>query len=181
MIRLRWLWQRALETCGRRGLAGLGLMIASALFHSAIMSPLQAQVSVLKEELSSPHRRQGEGARSAVDQEPAAQLEKFYRFFPADGTLGNQLARLHAIGDANGLALRQAEYRTGEERGPRLGQYRISVPVTATYPSMKRFLAAALTEMPNLSLDQISMQRRRVGDATVAVQLEFTLFLLRQS
>jgi hypothetical protein len=181
VIRLRWLWQQALVMCGRRGLAGLGLMIASALFHAAVISQLQAQVSVLKAELSSPHGRQGENARSAVEQHPVAQLEKFYRFFPADGTLADQLARLHAIGDANGLALQQAEYRTGDERGPRLGQYRISVPVTATYPSLKRFLAAALTEMPNLSLDQISMQRRRVGDATVDVQLQFTLFLLRQS
>jgi len=77
--------------------------------------------------------------------------------------------------------LQQADYRAADERGQRLGQYFIMVPAIASYPQLKRFLAAALAEMPNLSLDQISLQRRSVTDARVTVQLQFTLYLRQKT
>ena len=119
--------------------------------------------------------------KTPVATDPAADLDAFYRSFPADEALTDLLAKLHRIGDAHGLALQQADYHAVEDGGRRLGQYRISIPVPATYPQLKAFLAEALGDMPNLSLDQLSVQKRAVGEATVEVQMQFTLYLRQRT
>jgi len=181
MIRLRWLAKFALQRLGWQGSAGLALLVAAGAFCAGIILPLDAQVSGLRTQMSlSRHGLDGGRNDPAIPpraSDPAADLDAFYRSFPNDDALTDLLAKMHGIGDEYGLALQQADYRAADERGQRLGQYRITIPAVATYPQLKHFLAALLTEMPNLSLDQISLQRRAVADARVDVQMQFTLYL----
>jgi hypothetical protein len=181
MIRLRWLTRQALHGLGWQGVAGLGLAMAACAFCVAVLVPLDARIGGLKASMASPHQARNVAANSLPASDPAADLDAFYRSFPEDEALTDLLARLHGIGDEHGLVLQQADYRAADERGQRLGQYFITVPAIATYPQLKRFLAAALAEMPNLSLDQISLQRRSVTDARVTVQLQFTLYLRQKT
>jgi hypothetical protein len=180
MIRLRWLARHAWRRLDRQGWAGLGLLIAAAAFSAGVTLPLDARVAELKAQMSAPARERSDAAPAPRASDPAADLDAFYRSFPNDDELTDLLAKLHGIGDRHGLALQQADYRAGDERGQRLGQYRISVPAITTYPQLKHFLAALLTEMPNLSLDQLSLQRHAVVDARVDVQMQFTLYLRRR-
>lgn len=180
MIRLRWMARSALQRLGWQGLAGIGLAIAASAFCASAIMPLDARVAGLKARMSQP-RATRDAAPAADYADPAAQIDAFYRAFPADESLTELLAKLHRIGEEHGLALQQAEYRAVDERGPRLGQYRITVPAIATYPQLKRFLAAVLAGMPNLSLDQLSLQRRAVTDAGVEVQMQFTLYLRQRT
>lgn len=181
MIRLRWLARIALQRLGWQGISGLGLLIAACAFCAGVIVPLDERVSQIKAQMSAPHKagRATENARRVTD--PAAELDAFYGAFPGDDALTDQLAKLHGVGEENGLALQQADYRAMDERGPRLGQYRITVPATTTYPQLKRFLAAVLTEMPNLSLDQIGLQRHAVADGRIDVQMQFTLYLRQRT
>ncbi|MBI3526785.1 MAG: hypothetical protein HY067_02335 [Betaproteobacteria bacterium] len=180
MIRLRWLARLAVQRLGWQGVAGLGLLIATCAFCAGVIAPLDSRISEFKAKMSLPKaRRDTANALRAPD--PAAELDAFYRAFPGDDALTGLLAKLHGIGEKNGMALQQADYRAIDERGPRLGQYRISVPATTTYPQLKHFLAAVLTEMPNLSLDQISLQRHAIADARVDVQMQFTLYLRQRT
>ncbi len=181
MIRLRWLARVGLQRLGWEGMGGIGLTIAAFLFGAGMLMPMDARVAELQERMSRPHRDTADAAHPARAADPAAELEMFYRSFPADDALTDLLAKLHGIGDDHGLALQQADYRAADEHGQQLGQYRITVPATATYPQLKQFLAAVLTEMPNLSLDQISLQRRSLTDATVEVQMQFTLYLRQRT
>jgi hypothetical protein len=181
VIRLRWLARLAVQRLGWQGVAGLGLLIATCVFCAGGIAPLDDRVSELKAQMSLPHKALRDTANALRAPDPAAELDAFYRAFPGDDALTDLLAKLHGIGEEHGLALQQAEYRAIDERGPRLGQYRITVPATTTYPQLKHFLAAVLTGMPNLSLDQISLQRRAVADSRVDVQLQFTLYLLQKT
>jgi Tfp pilus assembly protein PilO len=178
---MRWLARLAMQRLGRKGVAGFGLIVATCGFCAGMLLPLDAHILELKAAMSSPYKRQRESVQALRASDPAAELDAFYRSFPGDDALTDLLAKLHGIGDEHGLAMQQAEYRAIEERGPRLGQYRIIIPATATYPQLKQFLAAVLTEMPSLSLDQISLQRRTVTDAQVDVQLQFTLYLRQRT
>jgi Type II secretion system (T2SS), protein M subtype b len=177
VIRLRWLARHAVQRLGRQGVAGFGLLIAAAAFGAGVILPLDARVAELKAQMSSPARERSDASPPPRPSDPAADLDVFYRSFPSDDELTDLLAKLHGIGDRHGLALQQADYRAADERGQRLGQYRISVPAIATYPQLKHFLAAVLAEMPNLSLDQLSLQRHAVADPRVDVQMQFTLYL----
>lgn len=181
MIALRWFTRQALYLLGWQGFAGIGLIVASIVFAAGIFTPLQGRVAQLKADTPSAYARQNELKRIAVEQNPAVQLEKFYRFFANDDPLTDWLGRLYSIGDAYNIKLRQAEYRAMDDRNLKLNQYQIVLPVTATYPQLKQFLAAVLTEIPILSLDYMSLQRRKVGDSTVDVQLQFTLYLPEKS
>jgi hypothetical protein len=177
VIRLRWLARVGLQRLGWQGMAGIGLTIAACAFCAAVLLPMDARVAGLKAQMSLPHKEGVDAAHAARPSDPAAELDAFYGSFPGDDALTDLLAKLHGLGDEHGLALQQADYRAADERGQRLGQYRITVPAVATYPQLKQFLAAVLTEMPNLSLDQLSLQRRAMTDSRVEVQMQFTLYL----
>ena len=181
MIRLRWLARQAVQRFGWQGIAGIGLTIAACTFGATVLLPMDARVAELKAQMSLTHEVRDAASNVLPASDPAAEIDAFYRAFPADDALTDSLAKLHGIGDEHGLALQQADYRAADERSALLGQYRISVPVTATYPQLKQFLAAVLAGMPNLSLDQISLQRRAVADARVDVQLQFTLYLRQKT
>lgn len=174
MIRLRWLARVGLQRLGWQGMAGIGLAIAACAFCAGVLLPMDARIDGLKTQMSLPRKERVDAARPS---DPAAELDAFYGSFPGDDALTDLLAKLHGIGDEHGLALQQADYRAADERGQRLGQYRITVPAVATYPQLKQFLAAVLTEIPNLSLDQLSLQRRAMTDSRVEVQMQFTLYL----
>jgi len=177
VIRLRWVAGRVAQRLSWQGLAGLGLIIAACAFCAVVLVPLDARVAEFKTGMALPHMGRDAAASPLRAAGPAADLDAFYRSFPADDVLTDLLAKLHGIGDEHGLALQQADYRASDERAAWLGQYRITVPLSATYPQLKQFLAAVLAQMPNLSLDQISLQRHAVADARVEVQLQFTLYL----
>ena len=177
MTRLRWLARLARQHLGRQGIAGVALLIAASAFCAGIVLPLDARVAELRARMSLPRQERAGAPHLQRAPDAAADLDAFYRSFPNDDALTDLLAQLHGIGDRHGLALQQADYRAADERGQRLGQYRITVPAIATYPQLKQFLAALLTEMPNLSLDQLSLQRHAVADARVDVQMQFTLYL----
>jgi Tfp pilus assembly protein PilO len=181
VIRLRWLARLAVQRLRWQGVAGLGLLIAACAFCAGVVAPLDNRVSELKAQMSLPHKARRDTANALRTPDPAAELDEFYRGFPGDDALTDLLAKLHGIGEEHGLALQQAEYRAVDERGQRLGQHRITIPVIATYPQLKQFLAAVLTEMPNLALDQISLQRHAVADARVDVQMQFTLYLRQKT
>jgi hypothetical protein len=180
MIRLRWLAGLAVRRLGWQGLTGIGLMVAACVFHAAVTVPMDARLAGIRGDMALPHK--GPANERRVDTpDPAAELDAFYREFPGEDALTDLLAKLHRIADEHGLALQQADYRAADERGPRLGQYRITVPAVATYPQLKQFLAAVLTGMPNLSLDQLSLQRHAVADARVDAQMQFTLYLRQRT
>ena len=181
MIWLRWFVRRALHMLDWQGIAGIALLVVSVALYASSVSPLYMHLAQLKNDTPSEYDRQRELKRIAAEQDPAAQLEKFHQHFVNDEPLTDWLGKLYGIGDAYRLTLRQAEYRVSDERGLRLIQYQIIVPVTATYPQLKQFIAAVLTEAPIVSLDQLTLQRRKVGDTTVDAQLQFTLYLAEKS
>ncbi|HVY07909.1 MAG TPA: type 4a pilus biogenesis protein PilO [Burkholderiales bacterium] len=181
MTWLRWWVSSAASRFGWRGMSGMAMMLAALLFGAFVLLPMESREDEIKARLSAPAAQPGRQASARRASGTAAGLDAFYRSLPGDDALTDLLAKLHDVGERNGLALQQAEYRAAEERNPYIGRYRISIPATATYPHLKQFLAALLADIPNLSLDQLSLQRRTSGDATVEVQMQFTLYLRQRT
>ena len=181
MTRLRWMTRHTVAVLGWQGVGGIGLALSALLFFATIVAPMEASLDQIRSQAALPRRTTDANAQSLQASDPARQLNALYNAFPADDALPGLLAKLHEIAMAHGVALQQADYRGANERGRQIGQYRISVPSTTTYPQLKSFLADVLATLPNLSLDELSLQRRAPAEARIEVQMQFTLYLRQRT
>lgn len=170
MNRLRWAWQEA-GAAAPVTLAAL-LVVVAVLVQWLWLAPARTRLA-----LAESARPAGQGAAVPREESPARQLERFYAQFDGAHKLPAQLARLHQIAQANGIVLRQGEYKLQREADSRLVQYRIVLPVQGPYLRLRRFMGAVLEAMPALALDQVSFERKLVGEEVIEAQMRFTLFL----
>ena len=61
-----------------------------------------------------------------------------------------------------------------------LARYQILLPVRATYPQLRRFLASAMGELPALGLEDLDLQRKQVADTELEGRIRMTLYLSRR-
>jgi hypothetical protein len=166
----RWLAAALLDRLGWQGAAGLALMAAWAAFCVTQLYPVERKLGELRAGLA-------KGGGTAVRSADARKELEAFRTSLRQGTLESQLKELNESGKAAGLAFKRIDYRMLEERRSGLRQYQITMPVSSTYPDIRRFTSLALASMPGLSLDHVHFQRRRIGDAAIDAELRFTLFL----
>ncbi|RTL57713.1 MAG: hypothetical protein EKK46_02640 [Rhodocyclaceae bacterium] len=178
--RLLWQGRRVFAYLGWAGLAGLILSAAAAAFYWRVQLPQEAALLSLADASAALRSRVAQRrAASQGDISPAAQLEQFYRFFPnAEGdALTEALGKIYAAASAENLTLDQGDYRLSPETVGHLVRYDITLPVKGSYPHLRRFLAAALKDVPTLALEGISFNRQAAADIGINAQLRLTLYL----
>jgi hypothetical protein len=75
------------------------------------------------------------------------------------------------------LAWQRAEFAQSEDAAPGVARLQITVPVSGEYRAVREALQRALLEMPQLSLDQVRLQREAGAGITLEAQLRFSLWL----
>lgn len=169
----RVLWALEHGDWGLPGLLAGVLLAAAAALHGFVLQPLQTRLDRLESGSASAAR----AALRAPSDDPARQLDTFYRQFRTGDALPEHLARLYDIAQAQGIVLRQGDYRLVRERDAKLTRYQVVLPVQGPYIKVRRFLSAALNSIPVAALDQVSFERKRIDDGVVDAQIRFTLFL----
>jgi HAMP domain-containing protein len=183
-LRLRGLpWRdlaaRLRRDLGLTGAAALALILAAALFGKVVLEPAQSRAHRLADEVA---RRAPDAAPERARGTAADKVETLYGYLAREESTTDWLAKLYGIGKATGVELPSASYRPQAPAGAassRIERYEIVLPVTATYASLRAFLARALAEMPILSLDQITIKRESRNDGAVQAELRFTLHLVK--
>jgi Tfp pilus assembly protein PilO len=150
---------------GPAGLAGAALLVAATLFFALVLEPMREQSDALQAALD---------RRGAPAQAGEAGVAGLYRFLERKEETTDWLAKLHAIGQASGVEMRSATYRT-QPAGARLERYEIVLPVSGSYPQIRDFLKRALADIPVLSLDQVSLRRESRNDSRVRAELRLAL------
>lgn len=171
MKRLRWMLEHgslALPVT----LAAL-LLAATAALQAWAVQPLRARMERLESGSSAAAR----AALRAPGEDPARQLNTFYKQFRTADALPDHLARLYHVAQAHGITLRQGDYKLLRERDAPLTRYQVVLPVQGPYVKVRRFVAATLDAIPVAALDQISFERKRIDDGVVEAQIRFTFFL----
>lgn len=163
--------QRLRDELGLLGLAGLGLLALAALAFVLAVRPLEQKSRALEAALerAAPH-----GAQAGADK-----LDTLYRYLERAEETTDWLAKLHAIGRATGVQTRSATYRT-QAAGSRLERYEIVLPVSGSYAQIREFLKRALSDIPVLSLDQVSLRRERRTEGVVQAELRLALHTVRR-
>jgi len=153
-------------------LTSAALLVFTLVVHAVLVPQLQAELQAL--------RARPPSARSVLappQPGPAEQLHTFYRHFESSDSLAAQLKTLYRVANEHHIAMPQGEYRLLPSRDTTLRQYQITLPIQGSYPAVRRFVGAVLQQVPVAALDQVTFERRNVGDVNVQARVQITLFL----
>ena len=178
MSQLRWWVVRCSGSLGSYGVVAVALFFASLTFGIAVLYPVWQQVENLKR--TSPQERERQyrlvQARLVAEATPARQYAEFTRFFDSGDSLSDQFMRLYNAAEGAGVLLRQGDYRLIASKDAPLEEFQISLPISAPYPAIRKFIVGVLETVPAAALDQVSFQRKKVGDPMVDADIRFTLY-----
>ncbi len=166
--------RRALGWKERLALVLLGLALG---FQFAVLQPMERRKALLEDRLEQVRKSGDEARRGLLPSSVADRLAKFYRFFSREEPVTDSLAQLYGISRNVGVELRAGDYGLRKPEGARLGQYQITLPVSGSYAQIRALVENALLEIPTLSLDRISFQRKRVSDVQIEADIRMTLYL----
>ncbi len=164
--RLSWTW-----------LAALGLACAAAALYYAGVRPAERELAALERGAAELQAQQRLGAERGARQDPRVQLARFYAHFPAGASAPNWLERIHDAARAHRLDLMQGDYRLARSGQGQLARYQVTLPLQGSYPNIRGFLNAVLSEVPAASLDQVAFERQKIGEDAVRVTVRLTLYL----
>ena len=74
-----------------------------------------------------------------------------------------------------GLQLSKVDYRSEADTGAQFTRLSVTVPVTGTYPGVRRFIFALMAQFPGLALDKLDLKRTSATSADVEATMHFTL------
>ena len=57
------------------------------------------------------------------------------------------------------------------------GEYRITLPVRGTYPSIRQFIEKTLAAAPPVALESLHLARNEVADSAVDAEISFVIYL----
>lgn len=177
LSRLRWALRRTSPAVVLPALAGAVLLLAAAAGEQWLSAPLASSVDDIRQETQTLRSQATRRQSTEAGHDPAAQLAEFYRFFPPEDSLVATLERLYAAAAHENLVLTQGDYRLAQDTEARLQRYDVVLPVKGRYGAIRRFIAQALKENPNLALTTVSFSRQSATDIGVDAQLQLTLFL----
>ena len=159
---------------GAVGMAAAALLAAAAAFHFAVLEPLEARSTQLKQRVSRQAPAAGAGQPGSVADKVAA----VYQHLEKKEEPTDWLAKLHGIGTATGVQLKSASYKTQPTEG-RIVRYEIVLPVAGSYPQIRDFLQRSLAEIPVMSVDQLTLKRETRTDGAVQAELRMTLHMVK--
>ena len=162
---------------GGAGIAALALIGIALAVSVLVLSPLEERSASLKASLAS----HSQAAASAQPLRSGEKLATVYEYLGREEGTTDWLAKLHGIGQATGVGLQAADYRAqpAGKNGSRIERFEIVMPAQGTYPQLREFIARALSEIPVLSLDQLSIKRESHDDGQVNAELRLTLHTVK--
>jgi len=177
--RLRWTANLWLKRMSWPGVLGMSLIAFGFAFYFSSIVPTQSQLERIRQETATLHERIQRAANTFTDhpRSPGEQLGAFYGFFPAAHSAPQWLDRIYRAAKTHGIALEQGDYHLAAEREGRLLHYQVTLPVKGPYLQVRKFIAAVLAEVPVISLDQVSFEKQKIGEPSVAAKIRFTLYL----
>jgi Tfp pilus assembly protein PilO len=166
-----------IDELGTLGMMSIGVILLTAMLTVSIVKPLEERKARMVKELQAEPR---EAAWKRVNASRTVdQFDAFYRFFQRGERLDEWLAKLYGAASAAGVELKTGDYRLDPSQ-QRIARYQITLPVTGSYGELRAFIQAVLTEMPVLSLDQLSFRRKGPNEARIEAELSFSLYVARE-
>lgn len=168
-----------LRRAGWAGMLGLAILLGSPIFYATTVLPMQEQVATLKAEQVQLRREITKNLHRETQPAPTRemQLKAFYEQLPSLNRSDEWMAKIYAAAERQHIVLASGAYKlTGAETG-NIQRYQITLPIRGSHVQIRRFLTDILTEVPALSLDDVSFKRETIDLTAVNAVIKLTLFL----
>lgn len=175
-------WRARLQIAlWRHGSAGTALLVAMLLVTGLLTWTLQ-QMDVALTQTRQALEQEHVGAPAARTPAPAndeaarvAVLQALLATSPAPDEVVRGIA---AQSNAVGITWTQGDYRQQWHPATQTTQWQVTQPALATYPQLRQLIDAVLRAHPNVSLDQVTVQRDDTAQAQVQVRLRWSIWTL---
>jgi Tfp pilus assembly protein PilO len=153
----------------------LGVGVVGVLPQWQALRELQASEADARVQLERVKR--GE-LKLAVKPEQQA-LDTLRQQLPGQPEASELIERLYHLASAEHISLARGEYALGVDPKTQLARYQIVLPVRGSYPQIRGFLKGLIGQLPTLVLEDLELQRKRIGDSELNGRLRMTLYLSR--
>lgn len=170
---LRRRLRRAAERLGAPGMIAVAILATCAGYYGGTVLPLEQQIESMRDAGASGTRP----AQRRPEDKSGGPLLQFVAAFPEEREAASVLAQIYALGERAGVRLAQGEYRFIGPDALGMTQYKVMLPVSGRYPSIRKFVSSVLAEVPSIAVTQVNLQRERVGQQRIDARLELTLHL----
>ena len=157
------------------GLLALGFALASVLPQWQAVRALraaEADAAVQVQRLA-----RGELKVQAKPEQQA--LDELRQQLPGQPEASELIERLYHLASAERISLARGEYALGVDPKTQLARYQIVLPVRGSYPQIRGFLKGLIGQLPTLVLEDLELQRKRIGDRELSGRVRMTLYLSR--
>ena len=177
---IRTLIARAGSRLGGTGSVGLALLVLAGGFFTGTLYPEKRRLDELQREVAELRQRTAHPGREAA---PATNdLAAFYAFLPDSDELPRILETVFRAAQRQSLVLERGEYRVARRPGAgAMFQYQLTFPVHGSYPQIRKFVNAALTDVPALSLESVHLERQKIGESVVDAKITLAIHLGQKS
>ena len=177
-----WVRRRWMSLFGWPGMAGIGLMVACLVFFMAFIRPAEFRLDSARQSAIQLHKQGKHDANEASRElQPTEQLAEFYRAFPNDSDLLPGIEKIFTLAQNQNLTLDQGEYKLSRDKVGKLVRFQMVLPVKGDYPQIRKYLDSLLTEIPNIALEHLQLERRKVGDPALEATIRLALYLEQES
>lgn len=169
--------QQQINRLGWPGVIAIALLFFSLSFYLSALRPMHQQLAELSQRTSD-----STDAAPAIQPPPAKspqveiQLQEFYRSFPAQTALPDQLDQIYRAAKAHGILLEKGDYQASPEKQAGMTRYQVTLPVTGSYPKLRQFIRALIRDVPGMAIDSIRLERERIGEPQISAELRLTLY-----
>lgn len=154
---------------------GASLLAFALAFGFAGDAETGTQRDALAEERARLLRPARPAAGATAD--PRTRIDRYYAAFPVRAALPARLDRLHAMAEAQGIAIEGAAYDTNDVADTPLERVSLALPVSGDFTRVYAWLAETLREIPELALESLSVKRSAADSTGVEGEVRFVLFL----
>ncbi|QBF26678.1 pilus assembly protein PilO [Pseudomonas tructae] len=163
------------------GLAGAGLLALALLYGAAVLPGQWQHLQSLEQQRDQARAQvvQLQQGTLKLPSVPRHELEDFHKQLPAQPQATVAIDRIYALAKAEQITLARGEYALGVDPKTQLARYQILLPVRGSYPQIRRYVHALLGQLPALVLEDIDLQRKKIGDRELTGRIRMTLYLSR--
>lgn len=164
------------------GVCGAALLLFGIGYAGLFVLPDYHELRALEARLS----HGGAQLAAAPEAQPLAlkkgegRLDDLHRRLPSQQDAAGVIDRIYELADREHIAVARGEYALGVDPKTRLARYRILLPVSGSYPQLRRFMHGMLAEQPALVLEEVDFQRKQVADGQLQGRIRMTLYLSRR-
>ena len=162
--------QYQLTRLGVAGQAGVAALAAAAVIAVSVLLPAKQAVQNLTDDLA--RLRHAPVSASASQKAP-----NLLASLPARTEISAVIAQVYAEAKGANVSLDSGHYVYTPAKGGAVSRYELEFPVKASYPDIRTFIDHTLSAVPAAALGKLRLERKAVGDAVVAADIVFVVFV----